>query len=268
MPRDLSDVADYFLPGAARAKAPPRRARGLAAEDRPQRVERPAALPIVGLPISERDAVRAAFAWNLAVEVARLGGSATLLAPGGQETSPVWPDPGPGPLGAELILAPAPDLSALSRAALDVAVERAADSEAGLVLARIPPAWLEAPEGRPVLRWVLLFSSAERRDLQEAYALTKRILAVHPEARVGVTIHGARGIAEARQSFEQLAAASARHLGRSVTSYGLLLDDLHVYRAILSRRPIGLEHPQSRAARALRDVARLLLEDARSGTLA
>jgi len=30
----------------------------------------------------------------------------------------------------------------------------------------------------------------------------------------------------------------------------------------VSRRPIGLEHPQSRAARALRDVAQLLLEDA------
>ena len=44
----------------------------------------------------------------------------------------------------------------------------------------------------------------------------------------------------------------------------LVVDDLHVYRAIVSRRPIGIEHPQSRAARALRDVARLVLDDARS----
>ena len=35
------------------------------------------------------------------------------------------------------------------------------------------------------------------------------------------------------------------------------------HRAIVARRPIGLEHPQSPAARALRDVARLVLEDAR-----
>jgi MinD-like ATPase involved in chromosome partitioning or flagellar assembly len=51
-------------------------------------------------------------------------------------------------------------------------------------------------------------------------------------------------------------------------SYGLLVDDLHVYRAIVARRPIGLEHPQSPAARALRDVARLVLEDARKIALA
>jgi MinD-like ATPase involved in chromosome partitioning or flagellar assembly len=45
-------------------------------------------------------------------------------------------------------------------------------------------------------------------------------------------------------------------------SYGLLVDDLHIYRASVAHRPIGLEHPQSRAARALRDVAQLLLDDA------
>jgi MinD-like ATPase involved in chromosome partitioning or flagellar assembly len=40
------------------------------------------------------------------------------------------------------------------------------------------------------------------------------------------------------------------------------MDDLHVYRSIVARRPIGLEHPQSPAARALHDVAGLLLDDA------
>jgi MinD-like ATPase involved in chromosome partitioning or flagellar assembly len=55
-----------------------------------------------------------------------------------------------------------------------------------------------------------------------------------------------------------------RHLSAKLLSYGLLVDDLHVYRAIVSGRPVGLEHPQSPAARALRDVARLLLEDTRS----
>ena len=88
------------------------------------------------------------------------------------------------------------------------------------------------------------------------------------QARVGVTIHGARRIADAQSAFLHLAGVAARHLGRDLASYGLLVDDLHIYRAIVSRRPIGLEHPQSRAARALRDVARLLLEDARKMALA
>ena len=99
--------------------------------------------------------------------------------------------------------------------------------------------------------------------MRESYSLAKQIIRTNPEARVGVTVHGVRRVAEAESAFEKLSGAAQRHLGYPLTSYGLLVDDLHVYRAIVSRRPIGLEHPQSRAAKALRDVARMLLEDAR-----
>src|SRR5262245_39371145 len=105
-PRNLGDVADYFLPRAdgapvAAARAHPAFERLLA------RSERPAALPIVALPIGERDVVRSAFAWNLAVEVARLGASAALLAPEDDECSPVWPESGPGPVGTQVVATPA-----------------------------------------------------------------------------------------------------------------------------------------------------------------
>ncbi len=227
--------------------------------------ERPAALPIVALPIGERDVVRAAFAWNLAVEIARSGASATLLAPDDTDPSPLGPETGPGPVGAEVVLSASAGLEELNRAALDIAVSRAADStDGGLVLVRVPPAWLDgATQARSLLRWVLLFASTERRDQLETYALVKRVMRTRADARIGVTIHGARQIAEAERAFQHLADVAARHLGGTLASYGLLVDDLHVYRAIVSRRPIGLEHPQSRAARALRDVAGLLLEDAR-----
>jgi hypothetical protein len=265
VPRDLGDVIDYFLPApegaavAARRDPPP-----LAA------AERPAALPIVALPIGERDVVRAAFAWNLAVEIARAGASATLLSPSGAGTTPAWPEPGRGPLGAEVLVQPAGDLGELHRAALDVAVERTAEAgDGGLVLVCVPPAWIDQARGaRSLLRWVLLFASADRRDMLDSYALAKRLLLLDPETRVGITIHGARRIADAERAFLHLADVAARHLGRCLLSYGLLVDDLHVYRAIVSRRPIGLEHPQSRAARALRDVADLLLQDARDLALA
>jgi hypothetical protein len=264
-------VADYFLPRpAAHPRAPqidgPPRPVGTP----PARTLRPAALPIVAVPVGERDVVRSAFVWNLAVEVSRLGASAALVAPASAEPSPIWPEPGPGPVGAELVLAPAEGLAQLHRAALDVAVARAADStDGGLVLVRVPPAWLgRAVDGRALLRWVLLFSSTERLELLETYGLAKRALATSHQARLGVTIHGARRVAEAQRAFQHLADVAARHLGRELASYGVLLDDLHIYRAIVARRPIGLEHPQSRAARALRDVARLLLEDAREMALA
>jgi hypothetical protein len=256
LPRDLGDVIHHFLP---QNRTDPD---SLAAGPRP---DRPAALPIISLPIGERDVVRAAYAWNLAVEVARRGASATLLAPASAEPSPLWPEAGRGPVGAEVVLADVDDFGALNHMALDIAVSRAADSnDGGVVLVSVPPTWFEnANEGRALMRWVLLFAAAEARDLREIYSLTKRITLTNPEARVGVTIHGVRRISEAEGAFEKLSGAAQRHLGYPLTSYGLLVDDLHVYRAIVSRRPIGLEHPQSRAAKALRDVARLLLEDAR-----
>lgn len=277
MPRDLGDVLEYFLPTpertspSSRGRSAPRASPALRiGRDRTSSCPHPAALPIVAVPMGERDVVRAAFAWNLAVEVARQGASATLLAPEDEEAGLLWPDPGLGPLGSETALAPADGLGELHLAALDIAVARAAEcDEGGVVLVRVPFRWLrQASDGCRLLRWVLLFASMEPRDLLETYDLAKRVLGAGAENRVGITIHGARRISEAEQAFQLLAGVAARHLHRSLVSYGMLVDDLHVYRAIVSRRPIGLEHPQSRAARALGDVARMLLEDARKFAVA
>lgn len=232
--------------------------------------ERPAALPILTLPVAPRDVVRAAFAWNLTVEFARLGASATLLAPLDTAVAPLWPEAGRGPVGSRVVHSPAQDLGALGREALDVAVARAAEApDGGAVVVCAPPSWLrDAVAARPLLRWVLLFGTPEPRDLCEAYALAKLAFARGTDPVVGLAIHGVRRIDQARRAFAHVADVTARHLGRTPVSYGLLADDLHVYRAIAARRPIGLEHPQSPAARALRDVARMLLEDAQKSTVA
>lgn len=274
MPRDLVDVLDYLLPPGESSSLPRSESeRVLPGESTFQpsgnlgrsRTTRPAALPIITIPIGDQDVVRAAFAWNLAVEVARLGGNATLVAPADSTDSPLWPTPGRGPLGAQLVLVRATDLGELNRAALDIAVSRTADcADGGVVMVRVPPGWMNRASGsRALLRWVLLFASPEPADLREAYALAKSILQAGHSTRVGVTIHGARRIGDAERAFARISAVAMRHLRHSLVSYGLLVDDLHIYRAIVAHRPIGLEHPQSRAARALRDVARMLLEDAR-----
>lgn len=268
MPRDLGDVLDYLLPravNAAPATDPSLEAERETPVDTLARSQRPPALPILALPIGDHDVVRAAFAWNLTVEIARLGASATLLAPAESNSAPLWPPPGRGPIGAELALVQTANLQQLNRAALDIAVSRAADAtDGGVVLVRVPLDWMRgASDSRALLRWVLLFASPESTDLREAYGLTKSVLGSGATSRVGITIHGARGIAEAERAFGRLAGTALRHLRHAVVSYGLLVDDLHVYRAIVARRPIGLEHPQSRAARALRDVARLVLDDSR-----
>ena len=264
MPRDLADVLHHFLP-----EAPPQPE---APEIAPLRggVSPPAVLPLLALPIGDRDVVRAAFAWNLVVEIARLGGKTALIAPAGPASSTLWPEPGAGPLGAEIRLQDADGLGDLQRVAIDASVELAADAySGGIVFVHVPPQWLiDARDGVGLLRWSLLLTSCDSRDLAESYGLAKLLLSANYESQVGVTIHGARELDEARVAFTRLATTTGRHLSKDLTSYGMLVDDLHVYRAIVSQRPIGLAHPQSRAARALRDVAGMLLESAQERALA
>ncbi len=282
LPRKLEDVLDYLLPGGGslsaqtsagaqtHTSAPPDSHRQLDAHaNRRSREDRPPALPIIALPIGDEDVVHAAFAWNLVVEVARLGAAAILLAPADHAAASLWPPPGRGPIGAKLELVRAANLRELHRAALDLAVSRAPDANnGGLILARVPPTWLSgASDGRALLRWVLLFATAEPSGLRHTYGLAKRVIGAGTTPRIGITIHGARHIDQAKRAFSRLADTALRHLGHSIVSYGLLVDDLHIYRAIVAQRPIGLEHPQSRAARALRDVASLLLGDAKDCAL-
>ncbi|MBJ20323.1 MAG: hypothetical protein CL933_13015 [Deltaproteobacteria bacterium] len=283
MPRDLADVLHHFLPEleegvpADPESGPlhdPLSAReGMAptdfAADRIPHERPPPPLPILGLPIGGHDVVRAALAWNLAIETTRLGGTSVILSPDADHGSPLWPKAGVGPLGCELLFCPAPDLASLYAAAADLAAARAEKARrGGIVFVRIPPAWLIAP-GAPanVIAWVLLLSSSKHHDLSEAFDLASEITKAHPNVEIGLTVHAANTIAEARSAFESLARMSEEKLGLVLTSYGLLVDDLHVYRAIAAQRPIGLVHPQAPASRALMDVARLLYEDARSRLL-
>jgi hypothetical protein len=268
LPRDLGDVLHYFLP-APENDADEIGAGSATTEAAGRGAELHAALPLLALPVADRDVVRAALAWNLGVEIARLGGRVSIVTRRSPDTALLWPEAGKGPLGTEVVHTPAEDLAALRCAALDIAVARAAEArDGGLVLVCVPPDWLRpSPEEISMLRWFLLFSTSDRRDLMETYARAKFLLRRDRDACVGVTIHGARRIADAERAFGKLAHAASRHLDRTPVSYGLLVDDLHVYRAIVARRPIGLEHPQSPAARALRDVAQLLLEDARKSAV-
>ena len=285
MPRDLADVLHYFLPELeqGRGDAPdhevpsvqeaPVDLPGSSSSQGPGCAEDRAAarppLPVLGLPIGARDVVRAALAWNLAIETTRLGASTVLLAPDSDGRSPLWPEAGIGPLGSELVYCRAQDLEQLYAAAAELAAARAEKArQGGIVFLRIPPEWLE--EGRTELdpvRWMLLMSSSNRRDLDAAFERAARLVDRHPRIELGLTVHGAQSIAEARSAFEWLARRIQQRFGLDLISYGLLVDDLHVYRAIAAQRPIGLAHPQAPATRALMDVARLLYEDARSRVL-
>lgn len=263
MPRDLADVLHYFLteleepePAAGATPATP--------SLEPSAPPQPSPLPVLGLPIGDGDVVRAALAWNLTVETARLGGTAIMLAPQSDRTAPLWPEAGIGPHGAELRVCPAKDLASLHAAAREVAGQRSAHT-GGVIFLPIPAEWLRseiAPPGPP--RWHLLLSGTGAGELDEAVRLGALLAQAHPEDVIGLCIRGAGDIQQARTAFEQANSRLLRAHGREFVSYGFLANDLHVYRAIAAQQPVSLIHPGSPAARTLADVARLLLEDVRS----
>jgi len=259
VPRDLGDVIHYFIPEAA----DPATAGDVAAPPSPPSPERAVAATVIGLPHEPGDVLRAAFAWNLAVELARRGAPVALVVPPEEDAPSLWPEAGRGPLGAELVVAEGSGGSALAAAARAHAQTLGAGDPPAIVLAGVPSEALAptaAAPGAPQ-RW-LLFSSPDAADLRAARERAHAIAAVQPAARIGLTIHAVARIADAEAAFDRFVDQTQPALDAPITSYGMLVDDLHVYRAIVARRPIGLAHPQAPAARALGDVARLLLEDA------
>ncbi|MEZ4332856.1 MAG: hypothetical protein R3F35_13930 [Myxococcota bacterium] len=292
MPRDLSDVLHFFLPElesppeprdtstrrfphagpAATPSAPsttesPREA----LLDRPTTAaaaRRP--LSILGVPLGERDLVHAALTWNLAVETARQGGAVAIVVPESDRDSALWSAHAPGPHTPEILFCPARHAADLYAAAGERAETlRRSTRRGGIVFVRLPPEWLEASPAAATdaMRWILLFTSPRREDGSATFERVRRLVEQRPGLEIGVTVRGVARIEEARDAFDELARRCHERLGLALASYGLLTDDLDVYRAIAAGRAIGSTHPRSPAARALVDVARLLYEDARSRLL-
>jgi len=244
VPRDLGDVIDCFIPEAALGPRSSDAASPGAAE--------PARHPVIALPVAGGDVLRAAVAWNLSVEISRTGTPCTLVTHGRPVDASLWPPAGRGPLGSRLVQAQESDGFASAEPT----------TGGGLVLDCPPAETLGHTAGSPgAPRHWLLLSAPDPEALRRVHQQVREIAVAQPDARIGVTIHGVRRIAEARAAFEKLAVAVEADCRASLASYGLLVDDLHLYRAIVSRRPIGLAQPAAPATRALADVARLLLED-------
>lgn len=235
MPRDLGDVLHLFAPELAGSAS--------------------AVAPLVGAPIARPDPTGLALLRNLAVEVARQGARVSLLAPNDGEAH------------ADLVGVATPRLAGDEPGALvreaESALRAAPRFERAFVLAAFPSDWLaKAADVSALLRWTLVFVRPDESSLADAAWALESIATQSPQARLGVTVHGVRTVTEARDCFEHLALRIERRLGCSLTSYGVLVDDVRLSRSIVTGRPISLASPHSAAARALADVASLLLADA------
>jgi len=244
VPRELGDVLHYFIPELEAGESPP-----------------DAAATALAVPLLGRDLVRAALLWNLAVEAARQGARTTLITPVAAEDAP-WPSAAPQPLGVEVLAVAGDEPEALARAA-ELAARPTAREARRLVLAGVPAPWLaKGADAEALLRWVVALVRPDEREGEETWNVLEAVGAQAPHAQLGAVIFGVRSLGEARRTFEKLALRVERELARTLTSYGVLIDDVELSRSILTRRPIPLVHPTSAAARALADVAALCLADA------
>jgi hypothetical protein len=234
--RELADVLHHFLGEATNA----------------ERLG-PATLTLLS---EHDDAFAVAAAWNVAHELARQDFAvAWVTSPVDEELLP--PDATPG---LTRLLAPAVDVEGLARAAAEAGAKLAAARAPGLVLLRLPPAWI-APGAAAdrLLAWTLQLAAPGREE--RARSVARRVFDAHPSARIGVTIHEVRSVVEAERAFERLAGEALEESGARLASYGVLLDDAELYRSLLARRPLALLRAGSRARRAAADVAALLRAD-------
>lgn len=276
MPRDLADVLHYFMPELAaeeplgnRGAEPATRRTKPAMLPMPRGHRRPVPLPMAAIPVGERDIVRASLIASLAEEIAALGGDTTILVPATPRARGLFPAGLCEAPGARVEAVRAQSIGELNEAAADLAAALATTEHGGgVILVCVPPAWLRCvDEAADLLDWLLLFSSPNQRNLADTYALAARVLRENPSAEIGITIHGAAGRREAQDAFGLLARSVEQRLGRTLASYGLLVEDLDIYRSLVAGRAVGRAHPESPATLALREAAQLVFERARKAEL-
>jgi hypothetical protein len=271
VPRDLADVLHYFMPELTAEEDSPeplvrssQNPTGTRTSDRQPSEQQTPALPLAALPIADHEIVRASLIASLGVEIAALGGDVTILTPATPNAEKLFPQRLCESSRTRVQVSQAEDLASLHSAAVELAQACQADeNKGGVVLVRIPPMWLRgADHATELLDWLLLFTSPDQRNLAHTYALAAMVLKENPSAEIGITVHGAKDRRDAETAFGRLAASVEQQLGLSLASYGLLVEDLDIYRALVGGTTVGRAYPGSLSAQSLRAAAKLVFERA------
>ena len=242
MPRQLGDVLHYLIPEAA----PPSTQ---AASKRN---------PLVIIPIEADDPVRSAISWNLAFELARTGKPWQLIIPDVGASHSHWP------LGrSQPPSVPNQKIDAHTWEELEQHCAANPSATGGASnLAALPPDWIRAANARfQEDDLLLLFATPDTRNLMEQFALAKSAATQAHRPQLGLCIYAAKSRHEAELAFHRFHSATQKHLEISTQSYGMLFEEVQIYRAIVEQQPVGLSHPHSLASKALRNVAALIASD-------
>jgi flagellar biosynthesis protein FlhG len=107
---------------------------------------------------------------------------------------------------------------------------------------------------------VILVTTPEPTSLVDAYAMVKVVHLRDPKKPFWVLVNNGQNMDEAEETIAQLQAATERFLGRTLQVLGMIPTDAFLLQAVRQQRCVAQVFPRSPAARALQQMARLLLE--------
>lgn len=114
---------------------------------------------------------------------------------------------------------------------------------------------------------VVLVTTPEPPSLVNAYATLKVLWSANPAKQVEMVVNAAEDEEEARQSYEQVARAANRFLGRDVGWLGAVYRDPKIPEAVRRQKPLLELFPDCRAARCYEEIAERLAGSATEAAL-
>lgn len=105
----------------------------------------------------------------------------------------------------------------------------------------------------------IVITIPEPTAITDGYAVIKAVAREKGAGRIRTVVNMVDDGREALRASERIRAVARRFLGVEVEHLGHVFQDDCVRRAVRSRRPLLLEHPESQAARCIREIARSVL---------
>jgi flagellar biosynthesis protein FlhG len=115
---------------------------------------------------------------------------------------------------------------------------------------------------------IVLLVPSDTLGMIDAYSVIKRILALRPEAPVGIVVYNIRMVAEAKGIADKMVHTVMKFLGSNITKLGFLYADLNITKSIAQRTPLVLSATRSRAAKCLHDIAEKIWAQEQTGAQA
>lgn len=116
-----------------------------------------------------------------------------------------------------------------------------------------------------VSKEILLVITPEPTSMTDAYSLLKVLNnnpRFHPdETKINVLSNRANSYHEGMTSYQKLNAVVKKFLNLNINLLGVIPNDDNVQKAIIKQKPVSMLYPNSKAAKAYEDIAKILVND-------